>query len=149
MNRQPKTDSETLAAVDRLHGATIRLLRSLRTVDARSGVSGPKLSALSVLVFGGPQSLKSLAEAEQVRPPTMTRLVAALEADGLVRKNVAAGDKRGVRIEATAKGRTVLKSGRNRRLDALATRFARLSAAERVALTRALPALERLALGGE
>lgn len=146
MNRQSKTEDEALAAADRLHGATIRLLRSLRAVDARSGISGPKLSALSVLVFGGPHSLKALAEAEQVRPPTMTRLVSVMEADGLVVKT-GATDKRAVRIAATAKGRTVLKSGRTRRLHALAARFARLSTADRAALARALPAFERLASG--
>src|SRR5919199_1393233 len=69
---------------DRLHSAAVHLLRLLRREDARSGLSAPRLSALSVLVFGGARTLGELAAAEQVRPPTMTRLVRALEAAGLV-----------------------------------------------------------------
>src|SRR5512134_1777173 len=70
---------------DRLHSAAIQLLRRLRREDNRWGLSAPRLSALSVLVFGGrPLTLGELANAEQVRPPTMTRLVSALESQGLV-----------------------------------------------------------------
>ena len=77
-------DSEGRVIAERLHSVAIRLLRRLRKTDAASGLPGPKLSALSVLVFGGPQTLKELAAAEQVRAPTMSRLVADLEADGFV-----------------------------------------------------------------
>src|SRR3954469_5829393 len=64
------------AVADRLHSAAIHLLRRLRAADAASGLTAPRLSALSVVVFGGPQTITSLAAAEQVRLPTMTRLVA-------------------------------------------------------------------------
>ncbi len=101
---------------DRLHSAAIHLLRRVRTVDGASGLAGPRLSALSVLVFGGPMSLKVLAAAEQVRPPSMSRVVAELRAAGMVRCEADAKDKRAIRITATAKGRSVLMKGRARRL---------------------------------
>lgn len=145
MTGQDHKDDEAAEAMNRLHGAAIRLLRSLRPLDARSGLSGPKLSVLSVLVFGGPASLSSLADAEQVRRPTMTQLINALEAEGLVRKRSGGPDKRHVQVEATGRGRRLLAEGRARRLDDLAARFRALPASHQKALLRALDALERLA----
>lgn len=141
----PKPDS--LDVAERLHGAAIRLLRSVRVADAETGVSAPKLSALSVLVFGGPQSLTSLARAEQVTAPTMSKLVADLEAEGLVAKRPDQTDRRGVRIEATAKGRAVMEEGRRRRLDLLRERVAKLTAAERMRLDEAAALMLRLTAG--
>src|SRR5918999_2994793 len=100
---------------DRLHSAAIHLLRRLRREDARTGLSGPRLSALSVVVFAGPLTLGELAAAEQVRPPTMTRLVRALEARGLVTREPDERDGRVVRLRATAKGRSLMAQGRARR----------------------------------
>src|SRR5271163_576973 len=88
---------------DRLHSAAIHLLRRLRVRDRESGIGPAQLSALSVLVFGGPRSLGELAEAEQVRPPTMSRIVAGLERARLVRRH-ATDDARRIRLEATPKG---------------------------------------------
>ncbi|HEY6948780.1 MAG TPA: MarR family transcriptional regulator, partial [Gemmatimonadales bacterium] len=97
---------------DRLHSAAIHLLRWLRREDAATGLSAPRLSALSVLVFGGgPVTLGQLAAAEQVRAPTMTRLVNGLEADGLVTRQADPGDARVTRIQATARGRALLEAG--------------------------------------
>jgi DNA-binding MarR family transcriptional regulator len=105
---------------DRIHGAAIRLLRFVRKEDAAAGISPAQLSALSVLAFAGPQSLAALAAAEQVKPPTMSQLVAEMERKGLaVRAPV---DRRSIRISATDKGRRLMEAGRKRRL-------ARLSAA--------------------
>src|SRR5437764_6332551 len=92
-----------LALADRLHSAAIHLLRRLRVRDLASGIGPAQLSALSVLVFGGPRSLGELAEAEQVRPPTMSRIVESLERAGLVRRQPTE-DKRRIRLEATATG---------------------------------------------
>src|SRR6476661_10655355 len=78
----------------RLHSAAIHLLRRLRREDDASGLSAPRLSALSVVVFGGPLTLGALAAAEQVRPPTMTRIVSALEAAGLVQREPGPRDGR-------------------------------------------------------
>jgi DNA-binding MarR family transcriptional regulator len=86
-----------------------------------------QLSALSVLVFGGPRTLGELAAAEQVRPPTMTRIVQGLEADGLVRRARDPRDGRVQRLQATAKGRRVMQRGRERRVTNLAALLGRLS----------------------
>ena len=104
---------------DRLHSAAIHLLRRVRVRDRESGIGPAQLSALSVLVFGGPRSLGELADAEQVRPPTMSRIVAGLERAGLIRRH-ATEDGRRVRLEASAKGRKILEAGRQRRVESLA-----------------------------
>lgn len=139
-----KRSGEAHALAERIHSVAIRLLRRLRKTDAASGLPGPKLSALSVLVFGGPQTLKDLAAAEQVRAPTMSRLVAELEADGLATKTGDAIDRRVVRIAATAKGRALLEAGRERRLEILTEQIAALSRGERQVLDRAAEILLRL-----
>ncbi len=137
-----KGEAHQIAA--RVHSAAIRLLRRLRKSDAAMGLSAPKSSALSVLVFGGPQTLKELAAAEQVRAPTMSRLVAELQADGLATKVADAHDRRAVRIAATSKGKALLEAGRERRLVALTKQIEALAAQEREALRRAADILVRL-----
>jgi len=130
---------------DRLHTAAIHLLRRLRREDDAAGLSAPRLSALSVVVFGGPITIGALAAAEQVRAPTMSRLVAALEVQGLVRRVSDSTDHRIVRVEATARGRALLQAGRRRRVGVLTGDIRELSAAERRTLTTAIPLFERLA----
>lgn len=130
---------------DRLHSAAIHLLRSLRKVDTASGLTAPRLSALSILVFGGPKTLGELASLEQVRPPTMTRLVAALEMDRLVERERDKSDRRIVRISATRKGETVMWKGRQRRIEDLATRVEGLSKKQLVELKKAAQLMESVA----
>ena len=132
-------------AADRLHSAAIRLLRSLRKTDVASGLSGPRLSALSVVVFTGPLSLGALAAAEQVRPPTMTRIVTALERLGLVTREPDPRDARALRIRATRAGVRVLHAGRKRRVSELTERIAVLPEADRRKLLVALSVLEDVA----
>lgn len=109
---------------DRIHSAAIRLLRFVRKEDAAAGLPPAQLSALSVLVFAGPQSLAALAAAEQVKPPTMSQLVAEMARKGLaVRAPV---DRRSIRISATDKGRRLTEAGRKRRLARLTAAIARL-----------------------
>ena len=139
-----KKPDEAHQIAERVHSVALRLLRRLRKSDAQMGLSPAKSSALSVLVFGGPQTLKDLAAAEQVRAPTMSRLVGELEADGLATKAASAGDKRALKIAATAKGKALLEAGRERRLAVLASQVAGLSAAERELLKRAAALLGRL-----
>jgi len=127
---------------DRLHSAAIHLLRRLRREDAQSGLSAPRLSALSVVVFGGPLTLGELATAEQVRPPTMTRLVSALEDEGLVTREPDASDGRLTRIRATPRGRTLLLQGRARRVAALTAEVRALADADREVVERAMAILE-------
>ena len=136
----------TVDIADRLHSAAIHLLRRLRTEDAASGLTAPRLSALSVIVFGGPITLGALAAAEQVRPPTVSRLVRGLEADGLVRVVADPGDGRVRLAEATARGRRLLQEGRERRVSRLASELAALPARDRSTLARAVEILEALLL---
>ena len=110
----------------KIHSVAIRLLRFVRKEDAASGIPPAQLSALSVLVFAGPQTLSALAAAEQVKPPTMSQLVAALERSGLAAR--APIDRRSVRISATEKGRRLLHAGRKRRLVTLTAALSRLPA---------------------
>jgi len=137
-------NSGDAALAEQLHSVAIHLLRRLRRSDDQMGLSGPRASALSVLVFGGPTSLAQLARVEQVRPPTMARLVDALEAGGLARRDVDKTDLRAVRICATAKGRKLLLEGRARRLHQLVRLLDDTSPAERATLASAVTTLQRL-----
>src|ERR1700759_2157826 len=131
-------------AADRIHAAAIHLLRRVHEVDAKAmGISPARASALSVLVFGGARSLTELAEAEQVTPATMSKLVTALEREGLVRRYPDVNDARAVRIEATAKSRRILERGRARRLDLLDRLLSTASEAEIDAIRTAAAAVER------
>lgn len=132
--RRPDPDSSAARIADRLHSVAIHLLRRLRTEDARTGLTGPRASVLSVLVFGGPMTLGALAAAEQVRPPTMTRLVTALERKGLVARETSATDARVTLVRATHRGMVLLQEGRGRRI-------ARLQAALQALSTRDLETL--------
>jgi DNA-binding MarR family transcriptional regulator len=116
---------KVLETADKLHSAAIHLLRRLRVRDRESGIGPAQLSALSVLVFGGARSLGELADAEQVRAPTMSRIVAGLERSGLVKRH-ATEDGRRVRLVATAKGTKILWEGRKRRVESLAQALASL-----------------------
>ena len=131
---------------DRLHSAAIHLLRKLRVEDEASGLSAPRASALSVVVFGGPVTMSELARAEQVSPPTISRLVKELERDGLVRRRTDAADERIQRVEATSEGRALLVKGRQRRVRKLSSEIETLSPEERDSLQETIPIIERLAL---
>ena len=128
----------------RVHSTAIRLLRTLRREDDGSGLSAPRLSALSVIVFGGPMSLAELASAEQVKPPTMSRIVDALVERRLVTRIAKPGDRRSVEIAATAEGIQLLEAGRERRVGALVSRLRKLADSERRALARGVEILERV-----
>jgi len=141
-SRNPEARAEAIA--DRLHSAAIHLLRHLRKEDDASGLSAPRLSALSVVVFGGPLTLGQLAAAEQVKPPTMTRIVTGLEKDGLVQRIGDVRDRRLTRIQATAKGQKVLAAGRARRIEKLAAAVRRLGGGELAELTRGVQLLEEI-----
>ena len=140
--------NRNVEAADRFHSAAIHALRHVRREDPAAGLSAARLSALSVLVFGGPRTLGELAAAEQVRPPTMTSIVRALEAGGYVRREPVPGDARVSRVSATGKGRQVLQQGRRRRVERLAERLGTLDADE-VATVRAAAELVERALAQE
>lgn len=127
----------------RLHSTAIQLLRRVRRTDAAMGLSSARASVLSVLVFGGPRSIGQLAEEEQVRAPTMTRLVAGLEADGHVRRTADPRDGRSVIVRATARGRRLLERGRKLRLAQIEGMLSGLTASEAALLSDAVKLLER------
>src|ERR1700678_88793 len=132
------------AIADRLHSAAIHLLRRVRRVDEATGLSGTKLSALSVVVFAGPISLRDLAAAEQVRPPSMTRTVRELELDGMITRETDNSDRRVIRIRATAKGEQLLKEGRGARIKLLADLLRSVDVEELRLLDEASKVLERV-----
>jgi DNA-binding MarR family transcriptional regulator len=135
---------ETLAAADRLHSAAIHLLRRVRKQDDASGVGPAQLSALSVLVFAGPKTLGDLAAAEQVKPPTMSRIVAGLKRSRLIEITRDPRDARRMSIRATAKGTRLLQQGRQRRIQYLADHLGTLTNSELLQLTAATDILEKM-----
>jgi DNA-binding MarR family transcriptional regulator len=136
-------------AADRINSAAIHLLRRVRRGDdAAMGISPPRASALSVLVFGGPRSLTELADAERVTVPTMSKLVGAMEREGLLRREPHRTDGRAVVLRATAKGRRILERGRERRLDLLEALLADATPAELESVRRAAAVIERALASG-
>ena len=133
-----------LAVADAVHSAAIHLLRGVRKEDERTGVGPARLSALSVLVFAGPMRLTELARIEQVKPPTMTKVIAGLEAGGLVRRRPDPGDARAIRLEATARGTKLLQAGRRRRVARLGVVLEALAPEELDVLCRAAELIERV-----
>jgi DNA-binding MarR family transcriptional regulator len=131
------------ATIERFHHLAIRLLRTLRRVDEEHGLTGPRASALSVLVFRGPQTLGELAAAEGVKAPTMSRLVKAMSAEGLVTVGPGGEDQRRIRIVPTARGRRLMLDGRDLRLAALASMLKDASAADARALESVVALLAR------
>jgi DNA-binding MarR family transcriptional regulator len=134
---------DRVEVADRLHSLAIHLLRRLRINDLASGIGPAQLSALSVLVFGGARSLGELAEAERVKPPTMSRIVAGLEKSGLIQRH-STGDKRRMRLEPTARGVRLLQEGRKRRVESLAEAMRSLSDAEVDRLQELINVLQRV-----
>ncbi len=142
----PSTRRDSRAAIaDRLHSVAVHLLRRVARHDDRGGITGPRLSVLSVLVLGGgPRTLGELAVIEHVRPPTMTRLIQAMEVERLVARAPHPHDARAVRIRATREGERVLRDARTRRLAAMEALIGGVSAADLKVLRRAVAILEPL-----
>ncbi len=137
-------DPKKLQIADRLHSAAIHLLRRVRKRDTETGEGPARLSALSVLVFGGPMTLGQLARAEQVKPPTMTRIVTGLEKSGFAVREADTKDARRVRIYATPKGKKLLLRGRQARIEYLAAHLQALTPEELSALGNAIEILGRV-----
>jgi DNA-binding MarR family transcriptional regulator len=126
---------------DRLHSAAIFVLRHAREADRKSEIGPAQLSALSVLVFGGPCKIGELAAAEHVSAPTMTRVVQALEARGLVHLERCAQDARSTVVRTSRKGAAVLKKARAARLDRIDDLLAHKANADVALLGRGLDAV--------
>ena len=143
MGRHP-TEARLEALATELNSTAIHLLRRIRESDATLGVSPSRLSALSVVVFAGPLSLGALAAADQVTPPTMSRLVDALAAAGLVTRRPAEDDRRAVIIEATEQGRALMYEGRHLRVERLSGQLRELSPSDVATLEEAVAILRSL-----
>lgn len=137
-------NSDALSLADRLHSAAIHLLRRVRKQDVATGEGPARLSALSVLVFGGQKTLGELAAAEQVKPPTMSRIVSGLVRSNLVTITPDPRDARRLRIRATAKGVRLLHQGRKLRVEYLAAHLDTLSAEETAKLGEAVEILKKM-----
>lgn len=144
MNTKRKQVETNIGLADRLHGMAIRLLRKLRGEDRASGLSPARLSALSVLVYSGEMTLGELAATEQVRAPTMSVTVRALEHAGLVRVQRGNKDGRQRNIAVTTRGQVVLINARERRVKRLADAIAGLPETQRRRLTTTMHDLENL-----
>lgn len=127
---------------DRLHSAAIHLLRYARKQDVLSREGPARLSALSVLVFGGTMTLGQLASAEQVKPPTMSRIVAGLKRSGLAKIDSDVRDARRIRVSVTTKGERLLQEARRKRILALAEVLSGLNEAELSVLREAAKIIE-------
>src|SRR5205823_9557018 len=138
----------TTAATDtqlasRLRLAVMRLARVLRQ-KAQDPITPSQLSALVSVERDGPVTLGELATLESVQPPTMTRIVAAVEEQGLVQREVDSDDRRISRVHITASGRRLLERNRSRKTAYLASRMRGLNAEELDVLARAAGLLERM-----
>jgi DNA-binding MarR family transcriptional regulator len=138
---QPETKQVAAA----LNSGAIHLLRGLAAVDKLAGLSPARLSALSVVVFAGPQSLGALAAAERVAGPTMTRVVDGLAGAGLAERRPDPTDGRAVLIAATAAGESLMRAAAARRISAIAAAIESLPAPDQRRLTAAAGLLDQVA----
>jgi DNA-binding MarR family transcriptional regulator len=122
----------------------VRLVRWLRAADAAPALSGPEASAMSVIVYVDGVTPSRLAELEQVKRPTITRLLDGLVQRGLVRKQENLDDKRSSLLFATSDGLKLWQAGQLRRIAPLADRVAGLKPEELRQLRSALPLLRAL-----
>jgi DNA-binding MarR family transcriptional regulator len=127
----------------RLRLAVLRLARRLRQ-QAEVDVTPSMQSVLSTLERVGPATFGELAELERVRPPTITRIVARLEGDGLVKRETDNRDRRVSYVRLTREGRQLMRRTRSRKDLFLVERLARLDEDHLTALENAVEALERL-----
>lgn len=140
-------ENHAVDIANRLHSVAIHLLRRVRQEDPLTGLSPARLSALSVIGFGGPRTISELAEAEQVALPTISRIVAALVTEGLVERQADARDRRTIHLIVTSRGMEVLHEGQRRRTAQLGNLLAQLTPAEQETLEQAIASMERMLRG--
>ena len=133
------------ALASELRMSVMRLARRLRGERVDTSVSITQLAALATLDRHGPLTPGELATHERVQPPSMTRIVAALEAAGLVTRSDHPTDGRQVLLAPSVHGRTLLRAERRRRDAWLARRLRELDPEDVAVLRRAAVVLERLA----
>jgi DNA-binding MarR family transcriptional regulator len=139
------TRKDSLAETARdLNSAAIHLLRGMRAADRASGLTPARLSALSVLVFGGPSTLGHLARTEDVSGPTMTRIVDGLVNLGLATREEHPESARQVLISPTQAGVDLMQAAAGRRVDVIVAALAALPTGDRRAIVAAAPSLREL-----
>jgi DNA-binding MarR family transcriptional regulator len=130
----------------RLRMAINRLQRRLRQ-ESLGGLSPAQASALGSVHRHGNPTLGELAAMEQVQPPTITRIVAALTEAGMVTRVADANDRRSARVRTTPAGERALQQIRTRKNAFLRRRLDQLDAAEQRRTTELLALLEHLLEG--
>ena len=135
----------TAALATDLRHAVLRLTRRLRSQRADISVTITQLMALGTLSKHGPRSAGELAAHERVQPPSMTKILVALEEHGLSRREPHPSDRRQIVIEATDAGRELLEREGKLRDAWLAARLETLPDDELDLLLRARAVLARLA----
>ncbi len=133
---------------NRLRLAVMRLSRRLRQESADQ-LTLTQLATLSTIEREGPLTLGELAAQERVAPPTVTRVVGALESHGFVTKVADPADRRVCRVGVSADGARYLDKIRRRRTAWLSQRLGDLEADERARLAAAVAALEHLTDEGD
>lgn len=136
--------SKLAAEAGRFVTAAVRLTRWLQTMDPAPVLTGAQASALAVIVSAGKITPSRLAQVEEVKRPTIARLLTQLESLGAIKRVVSTEDGRSVTLSATAKGRALIRDGHARRIAPFAAALIRLPPKERHAISRALPVLEAL-----
>ncbi len=139
------TDIDIAAVAARLRLSATRLARRLRQ-QSGTGHSPSQLSALATIDHHGPLTLGALADHERVAPPSITKVVAKLEADGLVERATDPDDRRVQRVSTTKAGRTLMSETRRRKTTWLTARIRELPADEQARLVAALDVLDHLAV---
>lgn len=139
-SRTPAT-TDAVEVASRLRLSVARLHRALRQ-HAEAGLSPSQLSALAAIDRHGSMTLGELATHEGVTPPTITGIVARLEADANVAREADPEDRRLVRVVATEQGRQLLRAARRRKDAWLSRRLAELGPDELDRLAAALDVLE-------
>jgi DNA-binding MarR family transcriptional regulator len=142
--RSSGIDPGDLALADELVTLAVRLTRRLRAMSPAAELTGPEISVLAVLVHGGRMTSGGLARLEEVRSPTITRLVGRLESRGLVRRIPDSSDRRVTWVEATAAGEERFRAGHARRVQPLAEVLGRLEEEDRRVIEAAMPVLRRV-----
>jgi DNA-binding MarR family transcriptional regulator len=137
-----RTASPALAS--RLRVAVARLGRRLRQEGSGGDATPSQLTALATLYHQGPLTLGELAASERVKPPSMTRIVAALEERGLVAREPSPEDGRVVRVVVTDAGRRAHEEYQKRRDEWLSRKLATLTVEEREVLRKASELMERM-----
>jgi DNA-binding MarR family transcriptional regulator len=140
------TSTDTAALAARLRLAVTRLARKLRR-EAEPGITPSMLAALSSVDRQGPLTMSELCAVEQVQPPSMTRIVAALVEEGLVTRESDASDGRVAWVAVTPVGRKLLDRSRGRKEAYLAKALRDLDPHELETLEEAAAILEDLTGG--